>query len=63
MKRPVFERWGNAVLTCNYKPFKRVTGERERSRAALPCGRSVCSRCKEACVSRPTFSYSLNPAV
>ncbi len=48
-----YESWGNAVTSCNYMPYKRVTWEKERSRTGLPCGRSVCSRCQANCVANP----------
>lgn len=63
MRQPAFERWGNAVMNCNYRPFKRVTGEKERSRITLPCGRSLCSRCKAMCAGRPTMGFAMSPAV
>ena len=62
MTQPIFERWGNAVMNCNYSPFKRVSGERERSSATLPCGRSVCSRCKAVCGAQPAANVELNMA-
>ncbi len=63
MRTPVFERWGNAVMSCNYRPFKRYSGELERSRPALPCGRSICSRCNAACCGRMPLSYIIDPLV
>ena len=54
MTRPArFESWGLAVANCNYVPFKRITGERDKNRTMLPCGRSVCSRCQANCDSQP----------
>ena len=49
---PVFESWGMAVMNCNYRPFKRVTGEKDLLGVALPCGRSVCSGCQSNCAGQ-----------